>query len=241
MIEKGKGGTIMEEEKQAKTEGAKENKKFEQAKVNTETKKTTTTGKPKAEKEKNKSVVVRAIAVMIVLLIVVGLIYMALPSPARALQQMLRDLKAGNFEKAEEYVDYHELMNIPGISTANEEQTKILFEDLTFTVKEVKQEGDRATIEVETTNKDFKTIVQNAVTKLLQKYFGSEEAEIGDELLEELQTTEAGKTTLTQTVTVEKQEGKWKVIVDDNLKNAVFPGLEQTLETVTSANMFSED
>ena len=215
----------------------KEDKKFEPVKSSSETKKATNTAKPKAEKGKKASVALRAIAVVVVLALVVGIIYIVLPSPARELQQMLKDLKSGNYDKV---VDYDELIDSSVISTSNDEQRKLFFEDLEFTVKEVKQEGDTAKITLETTNKDFKSIVQKAVTKLVQKYFSSENAEIENVFIEELQNENVEKVTTTQTITVQKQSGKWRVVVDDNLKNAILPGLAETLETLTNGNMFSE-
>ncbi len=220
-----------------KVEKAKEEKKFEPVKAGAETKKTAkTTAKPKEEKaKKKKSIFLRTISVVLVLLIVIGLIYIALPSPARTLQQAMRSLKAGNYEKLEEYMDYNQLMSASVLSTENEEQNKLFFEDLEFVVKE----WDTATIQVETTNKDFKKVVQNAVTNLLQQYFSSESTEIGDVLLEELKNEDVGTTSTTQTITVQKIDGKWKVIVDDNLRSAIFPGLVETLETLTNGSAFS--
>ena len=225
---------------EVKKASPKEDKKFEPVKSSSETKKATNAAKPKAEKGKKTNIALRAIAVVVVLALVVGIIYIVLPSPARELQQMLKDLKAGNYDKVQQYVDYDKLIDSSVMSTDNAEQSKLFFEDLEFTVKEVKQEGDTAKITLETTNKDFKSIVQKAVTKLVQKYFSSENAEIENVLIEELQNENVEKVTTTQTITVQKQDGKWKVVVDDNLKNAIFPGLAETLETLTNGNMFSE-
>ncbi len=227
--------TAPKKEEAKKEEPKKEDKKFEPVKT-TETKKATTTktketAKPK---EKKKNIAARILAVAVILLVVVGLIYIALPSPARALQQMLTNLKAGNIEKVEEYADYTELMNTSILSSENTDQTKLFLQNLEFAVKNVKQEGDTAKIELETTNKDFKVIVRNAATKLLQKYFSSEDAEVEEILLEELQKDDIPTATTTQEITVQKQDGKWKVVPDDNLRNAIFPGLMETLETLTS-------
>ena len=104
-------------------------------------------------------------------------------------------------------------------------------------MKNVSQKGDVATIELETTNINFEVIVRNAATKLLQKYFNSEDAEIESILIEELQKEDIETVTATQKITVQKQDGKWKVVADDNLRNAIFPGLMETLETLTSGEL----
>ncbi len=227
------------EPKKDKADPVKEEKKFETVKAKPDAKKTTTsTVNSKAGKEKKKSIAFRTIVIVIVLLAIIGLIYIALPSPARAVQQMLRDLKSGDYEKVEEYVDYEELMNDSLMSSEDAEKNKLFFKDLQFTVKNVTQKDDTATIELQTVNKDFKVIVENSAKKLLQKYFSSEDAEIEEILLEELQKEDIPTVTTTKEITVQKQDGKWKVVVDDNLKEAIFPGLQDSLNAVTNGDMF---
>ncbi|MBD8992747.1 MAG: hypothetical protein EGR04_08055, partial [Blautia sp.] len=44
-----------------------------------------------------------------------------------------------------------------------------------------------------------------------------------------LKNKEVGQTTTTQEITIRKEEGKWKVVVDENLQNAIFPGLSEAV------------
>ena len=210
------------EPKKEKVEPVKDDKKFETVKTKTDVKKATATSNAKAGKEKKKSIALRTIVIVVILLAIVALIYAALPSPARVVQQMVRELKTGNYEKVEEYVDYKELMDDFLMSTEDEEKGKIFFKDLQFSVKDVEQKGDTATIELETINKDFKVVVENSAKKLLQK----------------LQKEDVPTVTTKKTITVKKQDGKWKVVVDDNLRDAIFPGLQESLDAVTNGNMF---
>ena len=53
--------------------------------------------------------------------------------------------------------------------------------------------------------------------------------QIDEQLMEELKNKDSGTLTSTKNITVTKQDGKWKVMVDDNLKNALFPGLEDAV------------
>ena len=85
---------------------------------------------------------------------------------------------------------------------------------------------------------NFKIIVENAAKKLLQKYFSSEDAEIEEILLEELQKEDIPTVTTTKEITVQKQDGKWKVVADDNLKEVIFPGLQESLDAVANGDMF---
>lgn len=197
------------------------------------------------EKGKKRGVLARTIAIIIVLCVVIGLIYFALPSPARVLEQMLRDLKIGNFQKVQQYVDYKQLADIPALGTDEEntedkvisENDKLFYEDLQWSIKNIEQNGDEAKIELEITNKNYKTIFQNYTKKVIQKLFNNEstsEEEMKIYLMEEFKNESVDQVTTTQTVTVQKQDGKWKVVVDENLRNAIYPGLTEAIEALTN-------
>ena len=197
------------------------------------------------EKGKKRGVLARTIAIIIVLCVVIGLIYFALPSPARVLEQMLRDLKTGNFQKVQQYVDYKQLADIPALGTDEEntedkvisENDKLFYEDLQWSIKNIEQNGDEEKIELEITNKNYKTIFQNYTKKVIQKLFNNEstsEEEMKIYLMEEFKNESVDQVTTTQTVTVQKQDGKWKVVVDENLRNAIYPGLTEAIEALTN-------
>lgn len=195
------------------------------------------------EKGRKRAMLVRIIAVAIVLIVIIALIYVIMPSPARTLQEMLKSLKIGDFEKANEYVNYEELSDMPILSFENEEEKKdvqkLFFEELQFNIKKVKKEENTATVEIDITNKNFKTILQNYTKKVMQSIFNNEDINTDDVLIQELQNKEIDKVTSRQTITIQKQDGKWEVLVDDNLKNALFPGLSETLDGITSGNELS--
>lgn len=191
------------------------------------------------EKGAKRAMLLRILAVVIVLLAIISLIYVALPSPAKVLQQALRDMQIGNFERVKEYLDFDELVNIPVLSFDNRDDKqdiqKLFFNELEFNIKSVKNEGDTAKIEVEITNKNFKTIMQNYTKNVMQKLFSNDDTNTEDILIEQLKNKEIDKVTSKQTVTVQKQDGEWKVVVDENLRNAIFPGLTEVLDSVTSS------
>lgn len=219
-----------EKKENVKTSQAKKEEKSKATKVNTlETKKA---------KEKKIGMITRTIAIAIILVIIIALIYIALPSPARVCQQMFRELKAGDFDQINEYVDYEQLINLPILSneSKSEEIKQLLFEDLQFKVKKVEQNEDKATIVAEVTNKNFKTILQNYTQKIMQNIFNNENnsaENIENIFIEELKNKDIDKATSTQNITMEKKDGKWKVVVDENLRNAMFPNLEEALNAIT--------
>lgn len=192
------------------------------------------------EKGKKRNILARFVSVIVVLAIVIGIIFVALPSPARALEEMFRDLKAGKIEDVSKYVDYKELSNIPALENtdnSNEENTvdeneKLLFEDLQWNIKKIEKNDDEAKIEVEITNKNYKNVFQNFTKKVVQMVLNNEnpsDEKTEQYLIEELKNKDVGQLTSTQEITVKKQDGSWKVLVDDNLKNGIFPGLSEAL------------
>lgn len=227
-----------------KTEKKEEKKTTEnnQAKKPTKTKEEKTKNekvkkeKPIKEKGKKRNIFARIVAIIILLAIVIGIIVIALPSPARALEEMFRDLKAGKMSDIYKYVDYNSLIDIPALGNLegadSADNDKILYEDLQWNIKKIEKNEEEAKIEVEITNKNYKNIFQNFTKKVVQKILNNEkpsDEEAGQYLMEELKNKEVGQTTTTQEITIRKEEGKWKVVVDENLQNAIFPGLSEAV------------
>ena len=240
----------VKQEEPKKEEQKKENEtktaEFKKVTPSKETAKTTNTPKQKAtttkvktkEKESKRTMALRILAVIIILLAIISLIYVALPSPAKVLQQGLKDLQTGNFERAKEYLDFDELVNIPVLSFENNENKqeiqKLFFDQLEFSIKKVEKGEDIATIEVEIINKNFKTIMQNTTKELTQKFFNNEDADQKNILIEQLKNEAIDKVTTKETITVQKQDGKWKIVVDEKLRNAIFPGLTEAIDSIAS-------
>ena len=195
------------------------------------------------EKKEKKGVAVRIIVIVIILLAIIGLIYLAIPSPEKVVNNAFSDLKNGDFENIEQYINYDELVEDTGMNTDSEEQMsqeeidreRLLYEDLEWRIKSVQSEGDTATVEVETTNKDYRTIFNNYFQTLIQKVFSNEDLsdeQIEEAFVQELQKDDVERVTTTQTITLTKQDGKWRITVDDSLKNAIYPGLEDAINSI---------
>ena len=188
-----------------KTEKKEEKKTTEnnQAKKPTKTKEEKTKNekvkkeKPVKEKGKKRNIFARIVAIIIILAIVIGIIVIALPSPARALEEMFRDLKAGKMSDIDKYVDYNSLIDIPALGNLegadSADNDKILYEDLQWNIKKIEKNEEEAKIEVEITNKNYKNIFQNFTKKVVQKILNNEkpsDEEAGQYLMEELKNKE---------------------------------------------------
>lgn len=201
-------------------------------------------------KEKNKNTktdqkkkwIPTAIVAIAVIAIIAALTVMIVVSsdPKKSLDGLLTNLRSGNFEKAQEYLsgDETELTD----TSLDEEAQKLLFEKLSWNIKKVTQEKDKATIVVEIRNKDFQTVVNNYAKRALnaaKEAIGSgnteniSEQDFQQYFLEELKNEEIQTTTNEKTINAVKVDNKWKIVSDDDLVSAILPGLEEAINTLS--------
>ena len=196
--------------------------------------------KNKTEKEGKKGLFARVLAIIIILLVIIGLIYLAIPTPEKSLNNMLKALKDGNIDKVNQYVSYDDISLSKAVGL-NEESSKendaILFESLEWNIKSVKEENDIATIEIEVTNKDYETAFKNYIQTMFQKFINNEDVTEEEQftlLLNELKSDSLGNKTVTETINLTKTDGAWKINADENLAKALYPGLEDGIDSISS-------
>ena len=113
---------------------------------------------------------------------------------------------------------------------------KAIFENLSWKILSETKEGETATLEVEVTNKDFGKIIDNFKEKIVKTAFGGEsidEAKTQEYLLEEINNSEIENVTNTNTITVEKKDGKWQVSDTTDIVNIVLPGLIEAINSLS--------
>ena len=238
-------------EKVAKTEEKKvaevkkEEPKFEKASKKEADKINKTKNKEKNKNtktdQKKKWIPTAIVAIAVIAIIAVLTVMIVVSSdPKKSLDGLLTNLRSGNFEKAQEYLsgDETELTD----TSLDEEAQKLLFEKLSWNIKKVTQEKDKATIVVEIRNKDFQTVVNNYAKRALnaaKEAIGSGNTESISEqdfqqyFLEELKNEEIQTTTNEKTINAVKVDNKWKIVSDDELVNAILPGLEDAINTLS--------
>ena len=192
----------------------------------------------KAKKGKNKKAkknkwIASAVLVVVVLAIAALLTVMIVTSsdPKKSTDGLLTNLKAGDFEKAQEFITGEDLLNNEEFDS---ETQRLFFDKLAWKVTKVTTEGDNATIELEVTNKDFKVIISNYMQKALKAAFtGAGEQEIENYLMEELKNEQAQTTTVTKTIQAIKEDKKWKIVSNDELTDALLPGLQESINSLS--------
>ena len=217
---------IRKEEKtkiEKKTETPKtENKKFEVKNEKTNTKKNTWIGK--------------TIVVIAVLAIAALLTFMIVTSsdPKKSVDGFFTNLKAGDFEKAQEFMSGEKLLKDEEYDL---ETQRLLFDKISWKVTKVTKENDKATAEVEITNKDFKAVISSYMQKVLKLALSGEnitEEGIQNYFIEELKSDKVQTTTQTKTIQLIKEDKKWKVISNDELKNNLLPGLQESINSLNN-------
>ena len=233
-------------EKQEKKE---DTKKFEPVKKETSTSsnekskvKNSKKDKKIKEKKSGKGTFTRIIAIIIILLAIIGLIYLAIPTPEKTLNNFFNSLKNGNIEKINQYLNYDEisLEKVLNEGTETNEVQKALFESLEWNIKSVTEEQDIATIEVEVTNKDYEKAFKSYIQEMFQKFLNNEDVsdeEQFDLLINEISKEETGTKTTTQTIALSKENGQWEVNSDDSLIEALYPGLVEGIDSISNITL----
>lgn len=195
----------------------------------------------KEEKKKGKSKTGYLIGGVVLLVIALALImaFIVLPSsPEKTVDGLFNSLKTGDFQAVKKYVTNSE--KIDDINEENDteiekEGKQLLFNKLEWKIVNLTKENNVAKVEVEITNKDFKTIMNNFMKKVVKVAMNGEainEEKQEQYLLEELKNDSIQNVTEKRELELEKQDGKWKVKVDEDVIVSLLPGLEEAMNSL---------
>ena len=185
--------------------------------------------------KKTKMIVYAVAAVILILLVVVCAAKIKASKPATALNNLVKELNNGNFKKAGEYCADN-TMDLFGVDENIEdlEMVKLYYKNIDIKVNKVTKSKDTAVRNVEISNKDLGKILNNYMNKAkelalenLNKKVTTKDME--NQLLQyfksQFEAEGIENVTTTVDVVLNKVDGKWKVVVDSNLRNAFLPGL----------------
>lgn len=214
-----------------KEETSKETKKEvkkEEPKKTTQKTTNKTFEKSKAENKKtNNGIIIAIVAVVAIVIIAIFACMNMVDSPKKVVENVFQELKSGNTSQSVLASAFEQ-------ENFDEETKKLLFDKLEYKIKEVKEDGDTATVKVEVTNKDFKTAINNYMQKAIKAAFSgglSNEEDATNYLMEELNSSELQTVTSEQTITLKKQDGKWEVSEDNDFVNILLPGFGEALSS----------
>ena len=185
--------------------------------------------------KKTKMIIYAVAAVILILLVVVCAAKIKASKPATALNNLVKELNNGNFKKAGEYCADN-TMDLFGVDENIEdlEMVKLYYKNIDIKINKVTKAKDTAVINVEISNKDLGKILNNYMNKAkelalenLNKKVTTKDME--NQLLQyfksQFEAEGIENVTTTVDVVLNKVDGKWKVVVDSNLRNAFLPGL----------------
>ncbi|MBQ9298796.1 MAG: hypothetical protein IJ223_07250 [Clostridia bacterium] len=144
-------------------------------------------------------------------------------------------LKNLDKENVNKYLDYDKLISGLDEMLIKEEDTNIekeLFKDITWSIENIEINNDEATVIVELTNKSFKNILTKWMKDLIADVNNGnqilEEGAINN--LEEIIKKEEDNKVELKKVKLKKYEDTWKIEVNDDFIDLVYPGIDSVTE-----------
>ena len=178
------------------------------------------------------------IVLFIVALILVTAFIILQNTPEKTIEGFFNCLKTGDFESVTKYViNTENIENQEEINSddMSQEAKQLFFNKIEWNILNITKENDIATVEVELTNKDFKTIMTNCMKKIVQTAIEGQdvsEEKQKEYLLEQLRDESIQTMKETKQLELQKQDGKWKVKMDENTVLSLLPGFEDAMNSV---------
>lgn len=177
-------------------------------------------------------IVIGIIAIVTIVFIVTKL---SEKKPSDAVVSFVENLQNGELEIAKSYTSDNTFSAF-GFDTENDdlEMIKYYFKYLDVNVVDITKSKSEAIVRVELNNKNLKTILQKYIQKALElamSSLGSSEKKDGmeAELLEyfksKFESEEIDTVTTTVDIVLNKVDKEWKVVVTEELRDAILPGL----------------
>lgn len=195
--------------------------------VKKETKKKFETAKGE-EKKINNKIIMAVVAIVVLVVIAIVIMFVMKDSPKKAIETMFGEIKSGNYSQTM-------LAGVFQQEDFNQDAQKLLFDKLQWKIQNVKEEGEKATVEVEITNKDFKTIINNYTQRIIKIAFSGQnvnEEEMKNYLMEELNNEGVETVTVNQSIILEKKDGKWELSEENDFVDILLPGFNEAVNAI---------
>ena len=137
-------------------------------------------------------------------------------------------------------INYDELINVldAGIRQGNGKMTELeqnCFNSIEWSITGESVENQTATVNVEVTTKNFRQVLLNWIEKISAKLETQEDISNEENialLAESVKQDNVETITPVATINLERKGFTWKIIIDENLIDAIYPGLNQVLEVM---------
>lgn len=226
------------EEKNVKKENLKNEK--EQNKVKSENK-LKDSPKTKIKKEKKSKKWLLVVILLIILIVLALMVLYTSITPRSSVNNLLTNLKNGNKFMAGLNIDYDELISVldstialeGGSSMSNLE--KECFNELSWEITGESVENTNATVTATITTKNFRQVLLNWIEKISEVLETQDDIDTAQnlQLLEESLVQDNVDTRTNEvTINLERRGLTWKVVINDEFIDAIYPGMTQVLDVM---------
>lgn len=179
-----------------------------------------------------KKIALIVLAIIIVMGIVAIVYYhINLERSKKAINDAFSSLKYYNINKANQYIDYKEVLYSLDeilIDEKNENVERELFNSIEWKIDKVEINGDNATAIVEVTNKNFIKVVTSWMKIIVaekdkgKKITNKLSLEHLEKILSEMEDTKSE----INKIDLEKKNNVWKIKVTEQFRNLIYPGID---------------
>lgn len=198
--------------------------------------------KHSSEKSNGKKVVLIIITSIVIIALVFGIFFLVNKvnesnKVEGVINSFFEALKNSNQETVNQYADYNQLINSIDemiLQDDSDELEKELFNNIEWVIEDVEKNDNETVAIVEVKNKDFKDVMTNWMKELVSaKSAGIEVTNeyALEKLTNELKEEENFKTVIKK-ITVKEDNGNMKIIVNEDLRDLVFPGIDSVIEVL---------
>lgn len=184
------------------------------------------------------------VLVIVIAVIIFGIIKLTAKNPTDSVTSFIEYLKSGDLNGAKEYTNESGLEML-GIDSETEdiEMVKLFFKNVNLNIVEVTKDSNQAIVKVEITNRDLKTIMQNYMQKALELAMSSinssnttedMESQLQEFFKSQFESTQIENVTTSVDIVLIKIDGDWKIVLDENLRDAILPGLTEISNLYTT-------
>ena len=200
-------------------------------------------GTPKNKRKEHRGVKTKnIIIVLIILCIIAGGVITFFSSNQKGnvrntINNCFSAIKEQNNDEANKYVNYENLLCSIDDIFANKESEEVinvekeLFKNIEWKIENVEVEEDKAVAVVEVKNKDFKYVITRWMKEIVVSK--SVNKEITNELLLQKLEKSLKEETATKTeikkITLKKVEEQWKIQVNEELRDLIYPGIDSVI------------
>lgn len=182
--------------------------------------------------------------IIVIAVIIFGIIKLTAKNPTDSVTSFIEYLKSGDLNGAKEYTNESSLEML-GIDSETEdiEMVKLFFKNVNLNIVEVTKDSNQAIVKAEITNRDLKTIMQNYMQKALELAMSSinssnttedMESQLQEFFKSQFESTQIENVTTSVDIVLTKVDGDWKIVLDENLRDAILPGLTEISNLYTT-------